>query len=75
MRSKVIVTFHRHYEISDEVINKFVEERFGPDAIVQDDLYMEIAEEIARSYFEDEALCFEENSRDFVSATKEIIKE
>lgn len=75
MRSKVVVTFHRHYEISDEDINKLVEERFGPVAMVQDDLYMEIAEEIARRHFEDEALYFEENSRDFVSATKEIIEE
>ena len=71
-RSKVVITFHRSYEISDEDINNVVEERFGQDAMVQDDLYLEIAEEIARNLFEEECQDFSDNSKDFVSSTKEI---
>lgn len=71
-RSKVVVTFHRSYEISDEDINNVIEERFGQDAMVQDDLYLEIAEEMARNFFEEECQDFSDNSKDFVSSTKEI---
>jgi hypothetical protein len=66
----VKVVFHRHYEIDIKDIYDRLD--LNIDDIEEQDIKDE-AERIARSYFEEEAPEFIDNSSNFVSATVEIV--
>ena len=80
--SKIKVTFHRTYEIEENVVldrlddyedldgNKLYKE----DYIFSDDEIKEEAEQIALNLLSEEIPYFESNPNDFVSSTIEIIK-
>ena len=68
------VTFHRTYEVSEELIR----ERLISDGLEEDELTEQVleceAENIARSYIDEEMSEFTDSSIDFVSATIEKIE-
>ena len=66
---KYKVTFHRTYEVPEQMVLNRIKD-FSPDTKISK---KDVAEEIARNWMDDEMPEFIDNSSDFVSATVEIL--
>lgn len=70
--SKIVVTFHRHYEVDVSIVHHRLQVKGYEDVEMTEELIIEEAENIARDWLSDEMPEFVDNTEDFVSATKEV---
>lgn len=71
--AKIVVTFHRTYEVDLSMIHNKLAEDDYEDVDMTEDVMQSKAEEIARDWLADEMPEFVDNTEDFVSATTEIV--
>lgn len=69
MTDKLIVTFHRTYEVEMDKIQYRGRNDYSDKELEDEKIQAKIAEEIARDWLADEMPEFIDNTKDFVSAT------